>query len=170
MRLRSEKPADRQGIRDLTVRAFADPDAAREPGEATLLTELYTCEGYLPEYSVVAEVNGRLVGHAIATRGWLDGDIPLLGLGPLSVEPAHQSQGVGTALLTEIRDRAVEHGERAIVLLGEPDYYRRFGYAPAIPSGIIPSDPSWGDYFLVLNLSTMPLPKGNFRYAEPFGV
>lgn len=170
MRLRSEKPADRQDIRKLTIRAFADPDAAREPGEAALLNALYSCEGYLPEYSVVAEINGRLVGHAIATRGWLDGDIPLLGLGPLSVDPGNQNQGVGTALLTEIRDRAAHRGERAIVLLGEPDYYRRLGFAPAIPSGIIPSDPSWGEYFMALNLSTMPLPQGNFRYAEPFGV
>lgn len=170
MRLRSEKPADRQEIRDLTVRAFADPDAAREPGEAALLTELYACEGYLPDFSVVAEINGQVVGHAIATRGWLDGDIPLLGLGPLSVEPRHQNQGVGTALLGEIQKRAAQSGERAILLLGEPEYYRRFGYVPAIPSGIIPSDPSWGDYFLVLNLSTMSLPRGNFRYAEPFGV
>lgn len=170
MRLRSEKPADRQDIRNLTVRAFADPDAAREPGEAALLAELYSCEGYLPEYSVVAEINGQLVGHGIATRGWLDGDIPLLGLGPVSVDPGKQNQGVGTALLNEIRERAAVRGERAIILLGEPEYYRRFGYAPAIPSGIIPSDPSWGDYFMVLNLSTMPLPKGNFRYAEPFGV
>ncbi|MCV9994046.1 N-acetyltransferase [Paeniglutamicibacter sp. ZC-3] len=170
MRLRSEKPADRQEIRKLTVRAFADSDAAREPGEAALLSELYSCEGYLPEYSVVAEVNGHLAGHAIATRGWLDGDIPLLGLGPVSVDPGDQKHGVGTALLNEIRDRAAQRGERAIILLGEPEYYRRLGYVPAVPHGIIPSDPSWGDYFMVLNLSPMPLPKGNFRYAEPFGV
>ncbi|GAA1861042.1 N-acetyltransferase [Paeniglutamicibacter psychrophenolicus] len=170
MKIRSEVPADRQGIRKLTISAFADPDSGREPGEAALLSELYACDGYLPEYSVVAEINGHLVGHAIATRGWLDGDIPLLGLGPVSVEPGHQKQGVGTALLAEIRNRAAKHGERAIVLLGSPEYYGRFGYGPAMAAGIIPSDPSWGDYFMVLNLSAMQLPKGNFRYAEPFGV
>lgn len=170
MRLRSEKPADRQAIRKLAIRAFADPDAAREPGEAALLTELFSCEGYLPEFSVVAETYGRLVGHAIATRGWIDGDIPMLGIGPVSVDPQDRHQGIGTALLSEIRDRATVHGERALLLLGEPGYYGRFGYAPAMPAGIIPSDPSWGDYFLALNLSEMPLPRGNFRYAEPFGV
>jgi predicted N-acetyltransferase YhbS len=170
MKIRSEVPADRQDIRRVTIRAFADPKSPSVPGEAVLLAELYACEGYLPEYSVVAEINGHLVGHAIATRGWLDGDIPLLGIGPVSVEPGHQRQGVGTALLAEIRNRAARHGERAIVLLGNPEYYGRFGYGPAIPAGIIPSDPSWGDYFMVLNLSDMPLPRGNFRYAEPFGV
>ncbi len=163
-------PADRQQIRQLAVHAFADPESGKEPGEAALLSELYACDGYLPEYSVAAEFNGRLVGHAIATRGWLDGDIPLLGVGPLSVEPDHQEQGVGSALLAEIRNRAVGRGERAIVLLGCPEYYGRFGYGPAMPAGIIPSDPSWGNYFMVLNLSSMPLPRGNFRYAEPFGV
>ncbi|MFL4474421.1 GNAT family N-acetyltransferase [Paeniglutamicibacter sp. MACA_103] len=170
MRFRSEEPADRQDIHRLTMRAFADPDSEKEPGEAALLAELYECEGYLPEYSVVAEIGGRVVGHAIATRGWLDGDIPLLGLGPLSVDPAHQRRGVGVGLMAEIRDRAARDGERAIVLLGHIEYYNRLGYEPAIPNGIIPSDPSWGEYFMVLNLSEMPLPKGNFRYAEPFGV
>lgn len=170
MEFRREKPADRQDIHQLTIRAFTDPDSAGEPGEASLLAELYECEGYLPEYSVVAEIGGRVVGHAIATRGWLDGEVPLLGLGPISVDPGWQQQGVGAGLLAQIRDRAARDGERAIVLLGHIEYYTRFGYVPAIPCGIIPSDPNWGDYFMVLNLSPKPLPKGNFRYAEPFGV
>lgn len=170
MKFRDEQPGDRQEIHDLTIRAFADPDSAGEPGEASLLAELYECEEYLPEYSVVAEIGGRVVGHAIATRGWLDGDIPLLGLGPISVDPEQQKQGVSAGLLAEIRDRGSRAGERAIVLLGHIEYYPRFGYTPAIPCGIIPSDPNWGDHFMVLNLSGQPLPKGNFRYAEPFGV
>lgn len=170
MKLRTETPADRPNIHKLTIRAFTNPDSVTTPGEAGLLAELYACDGYLPEYSVVAEVNGHIVGHVIATRGWLDGEVPLLGLGPLSVDPASQKQGIGAALLAEIRLRATQNGERAIVLLGHIEYYTRFGYVPAIPSGIIPSDSSWGDHFMVLNLSTAPLPKGKFRYAEPFGV
>lgn len=169
MKFRSEGPADRQDIHELTVRAFADPDSGKEPGEAALLAEFYECEGCLPEYSVVAEHGGRVVGHAIATRGWLDGDIPLLGLGPISVDPVHQKQG-GAGLLAEIRARATRDGERAVVLLGHIGYYICFGHAPEIPSGIVPSDPNRGDYFMVLNLSKKPLPPGNFRYAAPFVV
>ena len=170
MKLRTETPTDRPDIHNLTIRSFTNPASAATPVEAALLAELYACDGYLPEYSVVAEVNGSIVGHVIATRGWLDGDIPLLGLGPLSVDPTNQKQGIGAALLTEIRARATRNGERAIVLLGHIEYYTRFGYVPAIPGGIIPSDLSWGDYFMVLNLWEAPLPKGKFRYAEPFGV
>lgn len=118
----------------------------------------------------MALVEDRIVGHVIATRGWLDGDIPLLGLGPIAVDPEFQGQGIGAALLSEIRDRATAAGERAIVLLGHTTYYPRFGYVPAIPVGIIPSDVAWGDHFMVLALGENELPRGKFIYATPFGV
>ena len=170
MLLRTETATDRTAIRDLTVRAFADPESDVEPGEAALLDDLFGCEEYLEDFSVVAEVGGNIVGHVIATRGWVDGDIPLLGLGPISVAPEHQGRGIGGALLNEIRDRATAAGERAIVLLGHTGYYPRFGYVPAIPAGILPSDMSWGEHFMALALDGRSLPTGNFRYAAPFGV
>ena len=117
-----------------------------------------------------AEVDGVVAGYAIATRGWLDGDIPLLGLGPIAVDPEYQGRGMGGALLTEIRERATLAGERAIVLLGHTGYYPRFGYVPAIPAGIMPSDPNSGEHFMVLALDQRTLRRGRFSYAVPFGV
>lgn len=73
---------------------------------------------------MVAEADGAVAGYAIATRGWLDGDIPLLGLDPIAVAPEYQGRGIGGALLTEIRERATLAGERAILLLGHTGYYR----------------------------------------------
>ena len=140
------------------------------PGEVALLDQLFACDEYIHQFSVVALVDDRIVGHVIATRGWLDGDIPLLGLGPIAVDPEFQGQGIGAALLNEIRDRATAAGERAIVLLGHTTYYPRFGYVPAIPAGIIPSDVAWGDHFMVLALGENELPSGKFTYAAPFGV
>lgn len=169
MLIRNETIADRPAIRALVVSAFAETEGAPEPGEAALLDQLYDCDEYLPEFSVVAETDGEIVGHVIATRGWIDGDIPLLGLGPICVAPERQGQGIGGALLNDIRDRATRAGERAIVLLGHTGYYPRFGYVPAIPAGIIPSDSSWGDHFMVLPLGGHGLPSGSFRYAGPFG-
>lgn len=170
MLLREETMADRPGIRAVICRAFADPQSTAEPGEADLLEALYECSEYLGEFSVVAEVDGVVAGYAIATRGWLDGDIPLLGLGPIAVDPEYQGRGMGGALLTEIRERATLAGERAILLLGHTGYYPRFGYVPAIPAGIMPSDPNWGEHFMVLALDQRTLPRGRFSYAAPFGV
>ena len=55
-------------------------------------------------------------------------------------------------------------------MLGHTGYYPRFGYVPAIPAGLLPSDMSWGDHFMVLALDGHTLPTGKFRYAAPFGV
>lgn len=170
MLLRTEEASDRPSIGEVVARAFADETHPGVPGEVALLEQLYGCEEYMQQFSVAALVDERIVGHAIATRGWLDGDIPLLGLGPIAVDPEFQGRGIGGALLNEIRDRATAEGERAIVLLGHQEYYPRFGYVPAIPAGIIPSDKSWGDHFMVLQLGGKSLPRGKFIYATPFGV
>ena len=170
MLLRTEKPEDRPAISKIVARAFADQATGEVPGEVALLDQLYACDGYIQQFSVVALVDDLIVGHVIATRGWLEGDIPLLGLGPIAVDPEFQGQGIGGALLNEIRDRATTAGERAIVLLGHTTYYPRFGYMSAIPAGIIPSDVAWGDHFMVLALGEQELPNGKFVYATPFGV
>lgn len=170
MLLRSEIPDDRPAIGKIVSKAFADPATPGEPGEVALLEALYACDEYIDRFSVVALVDGEIVGHAIATRGWLDGNIPLLGLGPIAVDPEHQGRGIGGALLTEIRERATASGEQAIVLLGHTGYYPRFGYVPAIPAGILPSDLGWADHFMVLALDDRELPRGTFTYAAPFGV
>ena len=170
MLLRTEKSADRPAISKLTARAFADQANGEEPSEVALLEQLYSCDEYIQQFSVVALIEDQIVGHVIATRGWLNGDVPLLGLGPIAVDPEFQGQGIGGALLNEIRDRATDAGERAIVLLGHTTYYPRFGYVPAIPAGIEPSDVSWGDHFMALALDGNELPQGKFTYAKPFGV
>ncbi|PQZ92189.1 GNAT family N-acetyltransferase [Arthrobacter sp. MYb227] len=170
MLLRTEELEDRPAISKLVARAFADQAKGGEPGEVALLEQLYACDEYIQQFSVVALVEDQIVGHVIATRGWLDGDVPLLGLGPIAVDPEFQGKGIGGALLNEIRDRAIAAGERGIILLGHTTYYPRFGYVPAIPAGIIPSDVSWGDHFMALQLGDKELPQGKFIYAAPFGV
>ncbi|MHA3683457.1 GNAT family N-acetyltransferase [Leucobacter sp. HY1908] len=170
LELRTQSEHDRAAVREITARAFAGTQGTAPPAEVQLLDQLYLCEGFIGDYAVVAEIDGTVVGHVIATRGWVENSIPVLGLGPISVDPKFQHSGVGTALLNEIRDRATEAGERAIVLLGSTQYYPRHGYVPAIPAGITPSDLAWGDHFMVLPLGVRPLPQGQFTYAKPFGA
>jgi len=105
----------------------------------------------------------------IATWGTVDGKHKLLGLGPLTVAPEYQGKGAGTALMQAISDRAESEHVSGIVLLGATGYYQRFGYEPAVSRGIIPSDPVWGDHFMVRVFDERSLPTGHYRYAAPFG-
>jgi predicted N-acetyltransferase YhbS len=173
--LRNEAPADRDAILALTADAFAiSPvtglSAEGEPVEVRVLRALFDAKEYLPEFSVVAVLDGEIVGHAISTRGWV-GDHELLGLGPIGVTPRLQRQGIGSALVNETIARANAAGASGIALLGSPDYYSRFGFVPAASLGVESPDPTWGDHFQLLPLALWPGGvHGTFRYAEPFSL
>ena len=93
----------------------------------------------------------EIVGHVIATRGWLEPlGLPVLGLGPLGVRPARQRAGVGTVLVHALLAVAEAADERLVALLGSPDYYRRFGFVPAAPYGITSQWSAAGDAWQVL--------------------
>lgn len=171
--LRTEKPADREEVLDLTASAFSiNPVTGLPvegiPAEVKLLRELFDCDQYLPEFSVVAEIGGEIVGHIISTRAWI-GNLDVLGLGPISVQPHLQRRGIGSALLRETARRAEDAGEPGIALLGSTEYYPRFGFLPASKLGVTAPDPAWGDHFQLLPLKTWPDGvSGTFRYAAPF--
>jgi predicted N-acetyltransferase YhbS len=171
--LRTERPEDRPEILELTARAFSVSPVTGErvagtPLEVELLRSLFDCPEYLPQFSIVAEMGGEIVGHAISTRGWI-GDLELLGLGPIGVLPHFQKRGVGSALMRETAARATAAGEPGIALLGSPLYYPRFGYVPATSVGVQPPEPVWGDHFQLLTLPGWPDDvRGTFRYAAPF--
>ena len=171
--LRSERPADRPAILALTAAAFAVSPvtglpAEGEPEEVELVRGLWDCGEYLPGFSIVAELDGEIVGHVISTRGRV-GELELLGLGPIGVLPRLQRHGVGSALMQETVARADAAGESGIALLGDPAYYARFGFVTAASRGVEPPDPAWGGYFQLLPLAAWPGGvSGTFSYAGPF--
>jgi putative acetyltransferase len=178
MLIRQERPSDIQAVRAVTAAAFSEvehsapsvePDGV--PGEATLVGWLRDDPGWVPELSLVAESEpsgAEVVGHVIATHGLLAGR-PALGLGPLSVHPAHQGRGIGSALMHALLGAADAMGEPVVVLLGDPKLYSRFGFVPACVLGIEAPDPAWGDYFQARTLSTWhERYAGRFRYAASF--
>jgi len=172
--VRPEEAADVPAIRAVTSAAFASAphsappvDASGEPGEATLVGWLREDEGWIPALSLVAVLDGELVGHAVCTRGYVD-STPALGLGPVSVRPERQRSGVGTALITALLGAADAQGESLVALLGDPAYYGRFGFRPAAELGIEAPDPAWGAYFQARPLAANRPVTGRFRYAAPF--
>ena len=92
MLVRRERPDDIDSVRAVQVAAFQRAD--EEPIEAGLLDALRRCDGWLPQFSLVAEIDGEIVGHNVCTRGFV-GATPCLGLGPIGVRPDRQRDGVG---------------------------------------------------------------------------
>jgi putative acetyltransferase len=160
--IRREHPRDHDTVRALHETAFG------RPVEARLLGELREDAGFLPHLSLVAVDGEDVVGHVIATRGWLEPfGTPVLGLGPIGVRPDRQRGGIGTVLVHALIAIAEAADERVVALLGAPDYYRRFGFVRSTELGIEPPDPAWGEHFQARQLSG-PRLTGTFRYADPF--
>ena len=89
-----------------------------------------------PAISLVWDESGEVLGHTMLSRMTMGEHHPLQ-LSPLSVHPAHQRRGIGSALTREALRQADELGEPFVVLLGHPAYYPRFGFEPATPLGVL---------------------------------
>ena len=154
-------------VRSIHVAAFQSEDGV-EPVEARLLDQLRTDPGWLTPFSLVAELNGTIVGHGVCTRGYV-GETSVLALGPIAVHPTAQRVGVGSAIMLTMIRSADAAKEQLIALLGSPDYYGRFGFEPSTNVAIVAPQVQWGEFFQVLRLASFsPDTNGQFRYAEPF--
>ena len=169
MIVRRERPGDIAATRAVQAAAFPTPDGADEPVEAGLLDQLREDDGWVDGLSLVAEVDGEVVGHVVCTRGTVGADRrPALGLGPIGVRPDRQGQGIGSALVHAVVAVAEDRGETLVALLGSTEYYRRLGFVPAADHGVEAPDPSWGAHFQVRVLDPSAVLAGPFAYAEPF--
>lgn len=159
--LRTAEPEDRPAILEV-VRAAFDNDE-----EVELVQSIWAAPEYLADLEIVAEHEGRILGHVLHSTGYI-GTHQLVALAPLAVHPDHQLRGIGSALMKEAIARADREGHPAIVLLGNPAFYGRFGFEPARSLGIhtdmdIPAEP---DPFLARPLTHYsPDIRGAFRYA-----
>lgn len=160
--LRDERASDADAIRDVTRRAFAQ--APHASGNEQDIVDALRTAGAL-EISLVAEALGRVIGHVAVSRVHLESDAAWFGLGPISVSPEHQRRGVGTILMRGAIARLRDLGADGCVLVGEPEYYARFGFEPAAPL-VYPGIPP--EYFRALDLRG-PRPRGVVRYHPAFG-
>jgi predicted N-acetyltransferase YhbS len=162
--LRQERPADAGPIAALTEAAFRTAphsshteqfivDALRNAGRLTL--------------SLVAEDAGHLVGHvALSAVRLSSGDGGWQGLGPISVDPRRQGQGIGAALMHGALQWLRDRDAAGCVLLGDPGYYTRFGFKP-YPQLVLADVPA--EYFMALPLAGS-VPQAEVTYDPLFAV
>ena len=163
MEIRDERAGDQEAIRRVHLDAFGGDVEAR-------LVDLLRARGKTVT-SLVAEDNGQVVGHILFSPVTIDAeaDCRALGLAPVGVRTAHQRRGVGASLVREGLARCADAGYDFVVLVGDPDYYTRFGFHAAKAHGL---DNEYGvnDEFMVLELRTNSLDRvrGLVRYAPEF--
>jgi putative acetyltransferase len=157
--IRPERPGDEDAIDRIHSAAFGKEAEAR-------LTRTLRADGDLiAGLSLVAELDGELVGHVAISRARVD-DRPVLALGPIGVLPAVQRRGVGTALMRETVRRATAAGEGLVVLIGHPEYYPRFGFVPASGLGLVAGFEVRDEVFMALELRPGGAGGGG-RFAYP---
>ncbi len=162
LNIRDEQPGDIDAISRLTEAAFANAEHSSHT-EQFIVTALRKA-GQLT-VSLVAEEGGALVGHvAISPVTITSGANGWFGLGPISVAPSRQGQGIGTALMQAALAELRRQGGQGCVVLGDPAYYGRFGFK-AEPALVLPGVPA--QYFQALALAG-PVPSGQVSYHPAF--
>jgi putative acetyltransferase len=165
--IRAETPGDYPGVAATNNAAF------NEENEAHLIDLIRQTDLYVPELSLVAIVEERVVGHVMFSYVTLEaptGERRILDLAPLAVHPDHQNQGIGTALTEHGLDLIEALGEPLVLVEGIPSYYPRFGFERASLHGITPPSPKIPDDAFMVKLLTNYDPgyRGKVRYPPAF--
>lgn len=168
--IRPEKPGDREAIRKVHKEAFSGDE------EAGLVDRLRTDPQYIPELSLVAECDHEVVGHIlffpvgiVTTAGPVHA---ALSLAPLGIRTAFQRNGVGSALTRHGLSECARLGHRIVICVGHPQFYQRFGFVPARPSGLELPFSAPDEVFLVRELAQDALHgiRGLVQYPDAFST
>lgn len=169
MHIRQEQPADRDAVYRVIRSAFANAEH-RDGNEQDLAAALRRSGAFLPELSLVAVEDGKIVGHILFTRARAGGT-EVLALAPLSVLPEYQNRGTGLALIRRGHETAARLGYGYSVVLGHPGYYPRAGYVPASRYGIKAPFPVEDACFMAARLREDAEPSdGLMEYDRAFGI
>lgn len=162
--IRPEESGDEAAIGAVITAAFAG--AMHSDGTEAALVDHLRQDQDLTISLVAQDSGGAIIGHvAFSPVTIADGTPGWYGLGPVSVAPAWQGKGIGTALIREGFARLGDRDAQGCVVLGDPGYYGRFGFTHD-PQLAYPGPPP--TYFQRVVLQG-PAPTGDVRYAAAFG-
>jgi predicted N-acetyltransferase YhbS len=128
--IRQEVQADYQIVFNLIEQAFRNEMISNKK-EQFLVERLRKSDGFVPELSLVAEVNHQIFGYILLTKIIIEANtesVTSLALAPVAVLPTFQKQGIGGRLIEEAHRIATELGYKSVILLGHEKYYPKFGY------------------------------------------
>ena len=169
MDIRQELPADYEEVYQVVKEAFAGAEHS-DGREQDLVAALRKSSSFLPELSLVAVEDGRVVGHILFTKARV-GSAQVLALAPLWVLPEYQGRGIGLALIRQGHETARKLGYRYSVVLGHPGYYPKAGYIPASRYGIKAPFAVGDETFMAVCLDGAGGSlDGVMEYDEAFGI
>ncbi len=168
--IRPEGPEDYAAIYEVNRAAFG------QEAESILVEKIRRSPDFIPELSLVAVHDGRIVGHIlfslirIRIKDRPDQERTVLSLAPMAVNPEFQSRGIGSALVRRGLEIARDLGRKVVVVVGHPDYYPRFGFSPARVKGLEAPFPVPDEAFMALELEPHGLEglRGTLVYPPAF--
>lgn len=156
MLIRPEQSADIPQIRKIVQEAFQRPDEA-------ILVDRIRSDGD-SVISAVAVDDDTVVGHIMFSK--MNAPFRALGLAPITVTPAQQGKGIGTALIRWGLDQAKRDSWQGVFILGDPQYYQRFGFDASLANAF--ASPYDGPHLMAVALSPLPVLTGKIDYPPAF--
>jgi predicted N-acetyltransferase YhbS len=170
--IRQENPADYPIVFDLIKESFKNEEHT-DHREHFLVERLRTSDGFVPELSLVAAIDGEVVGYILLTKVKIIGKevVESLAMAPVAVLPEYQNQGIGGKLIVAAHNKAKELGFESVIVLGHEGYYPKFGFKLAESFGIKPPFDVPSENFMAMELVDGALEgvEGVVKYAEEFG-
>lgn len=164
LKIRTETSADVEQIHSVTELAFQNVPHT-DHTEQFIVQALRKSDALT--LSLVAEVDRKIIGHvAISPVRISDGAAHWFGLGPISVLPAYQGQGVGSQLMKRALANLEAKGASGCVVLGDPHYYGRFGFK-VVEGLFLPGVPA--EYFQAVSFG-VAFPQGEVTYHDAFSA
>jgi putative acetyltransferase len=148
MKIRQENPQDFKAVYSINRLAF------EQEGENQLIEKIREGDTFIPELSLVAEQDGKIIGHILFSKIKIIGEqtYPSLVLAPMSVHPDFQNKGIGSELVTIGLQIAKNLQFEHIIVLGHKDYYPKFGFQKASTWNIRCSFEVPDDHFMAIEL------------------
>ena len=167
--IRQENQNDYKEVYSVVKKAFETAEHS-DGNEHDLVTVLRNSKNFIPELSLVAIEDNKIVGYILFTKVKI-GDYEEVALAPLAVLPEFQKKGIGGSLIKKGHEIAKKLGYHYSIVIGSEKYYPKFGYVPAIKYGIKAPFQVDNENFMAvkLNNSIMEI-KDIVEYAKEFGI
>ena len=167
--IRQENQKDYEEVYMIVKTAFETAEHS-DGNEQDLVVDLRNSDSFIPELSLVAVKEDKIVGYILFTKIKIENHEEIA-LAPLAVLPEYQKQGIGSMLIEQGHKIAKQLGYHYSIVLGSENYYPKFGYIPATQYGIQAPFDVANENFMAMKLNDTDIEiTGVVQYAKEFGI